>query len=374
MSKNNQDYNLLLSSTNSPEANHILPSAPPSEAGLELPTYDNVIAASSSVVPVHALHGKPVSGNNNITSTSDADCSLNPNSVTIPMPTAMPMPMPMPMPTLAPFPETADYDLLEDEYNEEQELLVDHADFQGRPPPPDYSLYKAKFKTSRTGNVSSRDKHINEDGEALLQFLHQHNSPPSLIARFYGYHEETHWITRTRRNSNGEEETEQEPVTHRVEDFCFKIDCSNYVSPYCRGVYVLPDPKTGEIKRVRQLCDEYIHSENAMKELKLNKQVDWDFETLTTALTNAIRNAGFLETVEITFQTEKDEITFGHSILKSRWDMSISEANWYQLHAQEIIIMCRNKVISKGKPSKLSVVPPLQITPQMPIIPSAPSV
>lgn len=66
------------------------------------------------------------------------------------------------------------------------ELLVDHADFQGRPPPPDYSLYKAKFKTSRTGNVSSRDKHINEDGEALLQFLHQHNSPPSLIARFYG--------------------------------------------------------------------------------------------------------------------------------------------------------------------------------------------
>jgi hypothetical protein len=131
------------------------------------------------------------------------------------------------------------------------------------------------------------------------------------------------------------------------------------------------------------------------------------------ALTNAIRNAGFLESVEITFQTEKDEITvksnhlasrimdniffkiflflsfmwvfvlpfiyfykkkFGHSILKSRWDMSISEANWYQLHAQEIIIMCRNKVISKGKPSKLSVIPPLQITPQMPIIPSAPSV
>lgn len=57
--------------------------------------------------------------------------------------------------------------------------------FRGRPAPPGYSLYRAKYEIVRDG-IISRDKHINQDGEALLQFLCQHNKPPRMKIHFYG--------------------------------------------------------------------------------------------------------------------------------------------------------------------------------------------
>jgi hypothetical protein len=57
--------------------------------------------------------------------------------------------------------------------------------FRGRPSPPGYSLYRAKYEVVRDG-IISRDPHINQDGEALLQFLYQHNKPPQMAIHFYG--------------------------------------------------------------------------------------------------------------------------------------------------------------------------------------------
>lgn len=61
----------------------------------------------------------------------------------------------------------------------------DDDQFRGRPAPPGYSLYRARYEIVRDG-IISRDKHINQDGEALLQFLCQHNKPPRMAIHFYG--------------------------------------------------------------------------------------------------------------------------------------------------------------------------------------------
>jgi hypothetical protein len=66
-----------------------------------------------------------------------------------------------------------------------------------------------------------------------------------------------------------------------VDDFDFKIDAGSYVSPVCQGMYILPDPKTGHAKTLRELCDEYIHEKNNLKELQLTKEVKWNFAELT---------------------------------------------------------------------------------------------
>ncbi|KAF1806998.1 hypothetical protein V8B55DRAFT_1461420 [Mucor lusitanicus] len=270
--------------------------------------------------------------------------------------------------------------------------------FRGRPAPPGYSLYRAKYEIVRDG-IISRDKHINQDGEALLQFLCQHNKPPRMKIHFYGYHEETVWVSQSTRNSDGELVEERVPSTRRIDDFEFDIDCSDNISNVCQGIYILPNPKTGEQKTLRQLCDEYCHSKNKLKELKLTKQVDWDYNGLTRALTSAIRDSGFYEHVEITYVMENHEIVvktdysisrwvdnrwiklalilsclwiivyplvwlfkkkFGHSDLKSAWNMNISERDWYGLHIQDVISSCRGNYITGGRffkkrPSSYSV-------------------
>ncbi|KAI7847973.1 hypothetical protein BDC45DRAFT_575258 [Circinella umbellata] len=254
--------------------------------------------------------------------------------------------------------------------------------FRGRPPPPGYSIYRAPYETLQDGIIQSRDTHLNTDGEALLQFLKQRNTPPSMAVRFYGYHEETHWRTRCSRDKDGNQVEEREPVTVRVDDFSFDVDCSNYVSPNCEGMYVLPDKKTGFTKSVRELCDDYVHEKNQLKELRLTKIIDWDYATLTRAFTAAIRNHGYYHSVEISFETKENKIvvkantkmsrmvdnwfvrwffilsclwilswpilwlcrkTFGHNSLQSKWRMTISERDWYNEKVQEVLGQVRRQ-------------------------------
>lgn len=96
-----------------------------------------------------------------------------------------------------------------------------------------------------------------------------------------GYHEETEWKTISTRNSDGELVQERQPTTRRIDDFNFDIDVSNEISNVCQGAYILPDPQTGEVKTLRNLCDDYIHDKNTLKELTLTKEVNWDFNGLT---------------------------------------------------------------------------------------------
>lgn len=62
------------------------------------------------------------------------------------------------------------------------------------------------------------------------------------------------------------------------------MDVSNDVSDVCQGMYILPDPKTGDVKTLRKLCNEYVHEKNILKELKLTKEINWDYNGLTRGI------------------------------------------------------------------------------------------
>ncbi|KAI8978594.1 hypothetical protein BDB01DRAFT_265068 [Pilobolus umbonatus] len=268
-------------------------------------------------------------------------------------------------------------------------IPVDSEHYRGRPLPPNYSIYKADYTVTKEG-VISRDKHINQDGEALVQFLYQHNSIPKMEITFHGYHDETVWVTKVTTDNNGESRHVQEPCTRRVEDFLFSVDCSDEVSPICQGMYVLPDPKTGEVKSIRQLCDEYVREKNSLKELHMDKVIHWDYDQLTKAFTAAIRSSGYYQEVDITFERSNHKVTvktdtsisrfadnkvvrffffitclwiiayplllifrkrFGHSTLKSGWIMKIPEREFYERNVQTVIGRCRgNRFYSTSAP------------------------
>ncbi|CEP13510.1 hypothetical protein [Parasitella parasitica] len=393
MSKKQHDYYYSFTSppTQEPASSSSNPSAPPTgQAYLQPPpSYDNSINTLD-------FQPSPPPNRTNLDG-YELDASVPPFN-----PNIMPhMSMPMPSSNNIPY-NTGDYGLLEqDDLNNSSSssssgpnvpLLsafeADNANdpFRGRPAPPGYSLYRAKYEIVKDG-IISRDRHINQDGEALLQFLCQHNKPPRMLIHFYGYHEETVWVTQSTRNQDGDLVEERVPSTRRIDDFEFNIDCSDNVSNVCQGIYILPNPKTGEQKTLRQLCDEYCHSKNRLKELKLTKHIDWDYNGMTRALTAAIRDSGFYENVQITYVLENHEIIvktdfsisrwadnrwiklflilsclwiivypliwlfkekFGHSDLKSAWNMSISERDWYGLHIQEVINSCRGNYRPSG--------------------------
>ncbi|KAI7861666.1 hypothetical protein BDF14DRAFT_1866113 [Spinellus fusiger] len=245
--------------------------------------------------------------------------------------------------------------------------------------PPGYSVYQATFRSSEDG-VLSRDDHLNRDGEALLQFLHQHNTPPGMYIQFYGYHEETHWRRRVSQDSDGNRTEEMEPVTQRVDDFTFQMECSQYVVPVCQGLLLRPDAQ-GVSKSVRELCDDYVHEDRQLKELQLTKEIQWNYAELTRGLTAAIRGCGYINTLEISYKMKNHKVIvkagswvsymsdhwlvrgffyltclwiiawpilwmtrkkFGHTDLKSEWTMCMSERIWYEQHIQEVLSQVRH--------------------------------
>ncbi|RUS19017.1 hypothetical protein BC937DRAFT_87873 [Endogone sp. FLAS-F59071] len=261
----------------------------------------------------------------------------------------------------------------------------------GRPLPPDYSTYQAEYKESSKGIVSY-DKHLNEDPEALYQFLSTHNSPPEIVIEFRGFHNESRSRTVTRNDRQ-----EVEYYTEEVTDFHFKIDASSYVALHSyTGLYVLSQPESNswfpavskwfnrnkpqmeppKPKTVRELCDEYIKSKKFLKEIKVKKQIDWDYERLTLALTSAIRYIGFHRSLTISYPTSHEQtrvcsdagfayywdqtwvqvllfITclwiilwpaawfyrdrIGKGVLKSNFQMTISPEEWYERHVNEVV-------------------------------------
>ncbi|KAI8093313.1 uncharacterized protein BX664DRAFT_329424 [Halteromyces radiatus] len=309
----------------------------------------------------------------------------SPSSSTVPADTSSSFPLPSPSNNNIPTDTisrsiltTGDYDdpyLDEEQYQDQHSQPLLRDPFQGRPPPPNYSVYRAKYEIQSSG-ILSRDIHLNNDGEALAQFLHQHNNAPEMKVKFHGYHEETYYRTRNTRDEEGNWREEREPVTKRVDDFQFDIDCSNMVSPECRGLYVLPDPKTGQVKTVRELCDDYVHESNNLKELRLTKVIDWDYAQLTRAFTSAIRAYGYYHSVDISYEMKNYKVTiktnstlsrmsdhkavrffffitclwiiawpilwlckkqFGHTSLKSEWAMKVTEQQWYEEHIHEVL-------------------------------------
>lgn len=166
------------------------PSAPPSTSDSFLPpppSYDDALIPSNTTVFQPAPPPNKPNYDGYVLDASSPP--FNPNVMPL-------MSMPTPDNNNNIPQNTGDYGLLDqDDYSNrpnapllsdtEANYNNDDDPFRGRPAPPGYSLYRAKYETVRDG-IISRDKHINQDGEALLQFLCQHNKPPRMKIHFYG--------------------------------------------------------------------------------------------------------------------------------------------------------------------------------------------
>ncbi|KAF9959822.1 hypothetical protein BGZ72_008740 [Mortierella alpina] len=86
----------------------------------------------------------------------------------------------------------------------------------------------------------------------------------------------------------------------KVDDFKMDFDLSPYISP-SGTIMTLPDPKTGNKPTLREVMEEHVEEENPFKELHMEKRVNWDYEDLTRAITQAIRSVNYRYTIEISY-------------------------------------------------------------------------
>jgi hypothetical protein len=198
MSKKENDFYYSFTSPPVPSSDsssnsNASPSAPSTNDDLEPPSYDDATLIPSSST-IGASVPPPNKSNFEGYVLDSSSPPFNPNVMPMPEPVTMPVPPPQETRnTTSDYGAPADIITGDDEpllgdtearYDEyDQFSSIDN--FAGRPTPPRYSVYRAKYKTVKEG-VISRDKHLNEDGEALLQFLYQHNKKPRMIVHFYG--------------------------------------------------------------------------------------------------------------------------------------------------------------------------------------------
>ncbi|CCO31184.1 hypothetical protein BN14_05219 [Rhizoctonia solani AG-1 IB] len=122
--------------------------------------------------------------------------------------------------------------------------------------PPEFHPYHADYETTSSGDIYSHDQHLNEDGEALYQFiLSQAKIPPNYLLKCYGTHPETRVRHVTRSETvNGRTVTRTEPemYTETVVDFDFAIDISHHLRQNPSVLWTVPDDEPtyrGRMKR-----------------------------------------------------------------------------------------------------------------------------
>lgn len=155
---------------------HNEPSAPSAEDVSQPPSYEDAIRPRPGILP-ETSNRKPFDGYVQDT-TTNAIPPYNPSS-------SASSSNPYPRPNVPEVDEDFNGAIPEDQ----QRLLRDDTDdqaFRGRPPPPGYAPYLAPYETLKDGSIVSRDEHLNSDGEALVQFLKQRNTPPKMAVRFRG--------------------------------------------------------------------------------------------------------------------------------------------------------------------------------------------
>ncbi|KAG0183930.1 hypothetical protein DFQ28_000457 [Apophysomyces sp. BC1034] len=220
----------------------------------------------------------------------------------------------------------------------------------------------------KNDSIVSDDRHINEDGERLEEFLLEHNTPPKLKIRIRGYHSATRYKSRVTSDRDGNMVVEEsDPQTTQVEDFNYEVDCSKYISSVCQGLHGTRDVRSDYAKTAREMCEEYVQKQNRLKELTLTKKVKWNYSELTQALTAAIRSNGYQHNLAISYELKESKITIRTGLsrltflaencrtaITSEWVMTICESNFYHKHVTEII---EN---TSGKRSRVTKTPSTQ--------------
>ncbi|KAA8895643.1 hypothetical protein FN846DRAFT_968629 [Sphaerosporella brunnea] len=168
--------------------------------------------------------------------------------------------------------------------------------------PPAFTQYEPTTRTLRYGKVVAHDEHLNNDGEALYQFI-MAIGPPLLLMHLRGLHLVP--------NSS-------KPEYHTVTDFSFYLDLSALLAPG-RLSAISPDQKRYRGSRfehlggpvedapsVRDWCHDYVGSSAPWKKFNLHKRVlGLKKDTLRACAYRWIRATGYEGNIEISFTAER---------------------------------------------------------------------
>ncbi|KAF7731609.1 hypothetical protein EC973_009373 [Apophysomyces ossiformis] len=136
--------------------------------------------------------------------------------------------------------------------------------------------------TANSNNSISEPQRMHEEAIALQKTLQELNTPPRMKIKVRGYHVARFYKSRVTNDSDGNIVIEESnPRTSQVDDFCYEIDCSQYISRECQGIHGQPNTKTGYTQTANEVCAEYVQKKSLLKELHLNKKVEWNYSELT---------------------------------------------------------------------------------------------
>ncbi|KAF9943392.1 hypothetical protein BGZ67_000072 [Mortierella alpina] len=192
----------------------------------------------------------------------------------------------------------------------------------------------ATFTRSKRG-VESKDGLL-DDPYQLYRFFVAHNDRPSMHVLITGSHMEKQRTEE--RNSDGTSAAVEHKV--KVNDFKIDFDLSSYISP-AGTIMTLPDPKTGNKPTLREVMEEHVEEENPFKELHMEKRVNWDYEDLTRAITQAIRSVNYRYTIEISYPIFNNKREMYKKVkdksLQSEFQMTISTRDFYMANYWNIV-------------------------------------
>ncbi|KAJ1666617.1 hypothetical protein IW140_002624 [Coemansia sp. RSA 1813] len=165
----------------------------------------------------------------------------------------------------------------------------------------------ASLEYQRTAKgYSSTDMWLNTDARALHRFISECNERPHVSVKVVGSHTEDRVVDSTTRTENGQ--TQRETHTHRdtVVDFRFCLELTPYIHE--RGTVYTARAPSGEPYDLDTLLADYVRAENALKELKVQKKVIWDYEQVRTEIMLLVKSTGYPHTVNVSFPMENDAI------------------------------------------------------------------
>ncbi|KAJ3096173.1 hypothetical protein HDU97_006179 [Phlyctochytrium planicorne] len=177
----------------------------------------------------------------------------------------------------------------------------------------------AKFERTTEG-VQSTDPILQENPDELFRFFLTHLiEKPGMSVHVQGTHQESHTVTETTTNSDGSTSTSTRTETRTVTDFTYYINADGYILPDWTAVFALPKKgatsQTQNVRAIgahmpeysvppgqfREALEEFTRSKNLLKEIQMEKEIPWDYNSLRMSITTAVRLTGYWGSVSVTF-------------------------------------------------------------------------
>ncbi|KAI7832912.1 hypothetical protein BX661DRAFT_178770 [Kickxella alabastrina] len=186
-------------------------------------------------------------------------------------------------------------------------------------PPVSKFLASLMYKKSSQG-YSSSDPRLNTDPEALLRFINECNDRPLITIEVVGSHTVRKEFQRVFTLENGQTRRETRTQVETVEDFRFYLDLTPYIHETGTLRITTGNDDEPMWDTPQQLLSDYTITGSALKKLRVNKKVTWDFAQMDNEIAALVHCIGYPHTVSVSFPTDNDRIVVrSHSRLTKVW-------------------------------------------------------